>query len=288
MSDESNEFDKAFDAISTGEYPTVDNASDNTDEPTQETEEEVPTAEESSETGNEETEDTGSESKSDRDAEVEKLQQTIMRQAASQSALQKKLNEAKVVKQKQFAPVLDEDGVFTESFAELKKEFPEADFGRVEDIIKQQQEQIIGLQQQFTQQVEQTAEAQRAQHLKEQTRIVQQTHPDLEEAVRSEEFTKWQGTLTPAELNHVRSAVNADEINNIMNVFKSVTGYKSKAIKEAESAEIAETTAAKREKLNKAAQGVQTKQQSSPATTAVDAIDEDALFDQVFKDLGMS
>jgi len=221
--------------------------------------------------------------------EIDKLQQTVMRQAASQSALQKKLdNKAELIKPKQFAPVIDDKGVFTDSFEELKKEFPEADFGRVEDIITQQQTQISELANRFETTATNNNEMQRVQRLKEQTSIVSQTHPYLQETVQSEEFVNWQKTLTPAEMTHVKSAVNADEINNILNVFKSATGYKSKAAQEVESTEIAEATVKKREKRTQAAQGISTKQQASPATGASDKLNEDAIFDQVFSNLGIS
>lgn len=289
MSDEDKLFDEAFDAVSEGKEVTIDGV-EPVDSEEVKTDGDGEAASEQSD--NEPSKPADSESEpvgesSETDKEIKRLQETVMRQAAAQSALQKELNKAKVVKPKQFAPVLDEKGVFTDSFEELKKEFPEADFGRVESIITQQQEQINNLSQQVNDSFNNIQQNQAEQHLKEQTAIVMQRRPDLNlaEMVNSEEYSNWRGTLTPAELNHVDSATNADEITNIINVFEAATGYKSKATQEAESTKEAETTTEKRNKRDAGAQGLPSKQQASPVTGVNDQIDEDALFDQVFTDV---
>lgn len=221
--------------------------------------------------------------------EIKRLNDTMLRQAAAQSALQRRYNElenkSRVVERPK-VPVLDpKTGLFSK---EMVEEFPEV--VKVNEFVVSLQKQVDTLEGRLQQTNNNFQQTQNQAYVDQQMAIVHSTHPDFRDVLTSSEFVEWRESLDPDGKELVRNIKTAQEFDTVIRGFKSATGYKSKAVREAESSEAAQEILRDREKRQEANLGLSSKQPSAPVTVKADAdsINEDAIMNKVFKDLGVA
>ncbi|MCK4871054.1 MAG: hypothetical protein KAS93_08095 [Gammaproteobacteria bacterium] len=223
------------------------------------------------------------------DDELKRLRETVLRQAGDQRRLNSELNELKnkanVVKQPEQLDLTE--GALGDTFDELQKEYPKVDFNRLDGLFKNQQQQIEQLQHNLQTTRHDFQENQHRNYQANTVGTVKQSFPDFEEMVRSKEFISWQGNLAPEAQAQVLQANDPGDIRFILESFVGATGYRSKAAQEAESMDKANETVARRDKRRSASLGLDTKQPAAPVTGGSDSVNEDAIRDKVFRDIGV-
>lgn len=208
-------------------------------------------------------------------SELQQLREEVLAGSAENSRLQQQLNTLKKKTMPKMRPK-----VFDDSWAEMKEEFPDVNFQRVEDRFSRQEDQIEILTRRGKSDDVRRKKADDA----KLDREIRKKYSNFEEIVNSEEFLTWQGALPPEEQKNVLTANDFKKIDGILKTFFGATGYKSQGAQEAESTDPEETTVSRRQA---ASLGVDSKQPAVPVTGGADGVNEDAIYDEVYKKMGI-